>query len=237
METDAETASAETDGFSYYTVEFTYNELQYVMEGDETVDMDVILQAIGLEGDVTEVEFSNEKILSARKEGEGWTVTALRAFVTEEWMKVTINGVAYEVDLTDDLDVPALVQQYANRKFLNEDCGILSISAGYQKSSVVRSDGTLWSWGSGAYTGLAAGAEGYGVPRMIVSGSARSAKVGMNGSSVRGIVKEDGSLWVYGTGDSLGTDSTDKPQKILEMVPFICGGNNIMESWETVQQV
>jgi hypothetical protein len=37
------TATAETDSFSYYQVEFTYDEMEYVLPGDESVPLSTIL--------------------------------------------------------------------------------------------------------------------------------------------------------------------------------------------------
>ncbi|MBQ6316586.1 MAG: Ig-like domain-containing protein, partial [Oscillospiraceae bacterium] len=100
---DQETVVAvETEGFSYYTVEFTYDEMQYVLEGDASIPLNDILSAVGLSGDVEAVEVSDETLFSATQENGTWMITALRAFSTEEWMKVTIGGVTYEITVTDD---------------------------------------------------------------------------------------------------------------------------------------
>ena len=48
VDTGAETVSVTTDGFSLYTVEFTYGSLQYVLTGGGSVPLDVILAAVGL---------------------------------------------------------------------------------------------------------------------------------------------------------------------------------------------
>ena len=100
---DPETIVAvETDGFSYYTVEFTYSKLQYVMEGDSSVPMSEILAVLGLTGEVTAVEVSSSELFSASNETGEWIVTAHQAFDTDEWMKVTINDVVYEITVKDD---------------------------------------------------------------------------------------------------------------------------------------
>lgn len=110
VETDGETASVSTDGFSYYTVEFTYNELTYVMRGDSAVALNTILSDVGLAGNVTAVEVSDSALISAENEGGTWTVTAHQAFSTTEWMKVTIGGIVYEITVTDDPADPTIVQ-------------------------------------------------------------------------------------------------------------------------------
>ena len=101
VETDGDTATAETDGFSLYTVEFTYNNLQYVLNGDSSIALSEILDKVGLTGEVSAVEVSDESLFSADKETGEWIITAHQAFSTEEWMKVTINDVIYEITVTD----------------------------------------------------------------------------------------------------------------------------------------
>ncbi|XME02180.1 YDG domain-containing protein [Lachnospiraceae bacterium C1.1] len=123
VETDGDTAIAETDGFSLYTVEFTYDNKQYVLPGDSEMALSEVLDTVGLTGEVSAVEVSNESLFSAKKcktaddgstpekdedgnpieaENGTWFVFAHQAFSTEEWMKVTIGGVVYEITVTDD---------------------------------------------------------------------------------------------------------------------------------------
>lgn len=59
--------SAKTDGFSFYTVEFTYGNMQYVLPGDSTMDLSQILAKIGLSGEVTAVSVSDSTLFSAEK--------------------------------------------------------------------------------------------------------------------------------------------------------------------------
>lgn len=94
--------AVETEGFSYYTVEFTYEEKQYVLEGDASIPLEDILSAVGLSGEAEAVEVSDDTLFTATQENGTWMITALRAFSTEEWMKVTIGGVTYEITVTDD---------------------------------------------------------------------------------------------------------------------------------------
>ena len=86
---------------SSYTVEFTYGEKQYVMNGDTTVHLSNILDHIGLTGEVSSVNVSDSSLFSASRVNGEWTVTAHQAFHTDEWMKVTIDGTNYEVKVTD----------------------------------------------------------------------------------------------------------------------------------------
>ena len=104
------TVTAVSDGFSYYTVEFTYDEKQYVMEGDTSVALTDILSYVGItkmdgsvatDSDITVVSVSDESLFSALNESGVWIVTAHQAFHTDEWMKVTVDGVEYEIVVTD----------------------------------------------------------------------------------------------------------------------------------------
>ena len=94
-------AVVETDGFSLYVVEFTYDNLEYVLSGDSSVALSEILQAIGLNGEVTDVAVSDESLFSASDETGEWIVTAHKPFLTDEWMRVTINDVSYQITVTD----------------------------------------------------------------------------------------------------------------------------------------
>ncbi|MCR5054097.1 MAG: hypothetical protein K6A69_04575 [Lachnospiraceae bacterium] len=98
----ANTLVTETTGFSYYTVEFTYNNLEYSMNGDSSVPLSTILSAVGLSGTVDAVTVSNPSLFSASRENGVWTVTAHQAFTSEESMTVTIGGTDYEIRVTDD---------------------------------------------------------------------------------------------------------------------------------------
>ncbi|MEE3394191.1 MAG: hypothetical protein VZR23_11155, partial [Lachnospiraceae bacterium] len=114
-----DTVTAETDGFSYYTVEFTYDEKQYVMEGDTSVALTDILSYVGItkadgnvatDSDVTAVSVSDESLFSASNESGVWIVTAHQAFHTDEWMKVTVDGVEYEIKITDSMQITITIE-------------------------------------------------------------------------------------------------------------------------------
>ena len=98
LNTDVE---VETESFSYYTVEFTYNTLQYVLDGDSTIELSTILASIGLSGEVSDVSVSNSNLFNAYQENGVWYVKANQAFDTTEWMKIVIDGIEYEIEVTD----------------------------------------------------------------------------------------------------------------------------------------
>ena len=96
---------AETTGFSKYTVEFYYDQKEYVLQGGSSAALSDILRAIGLAGEVTAVEVSDETLFSASDESGEWVLTAHKGFDTAEWMKITINGISYEITVTDDQEI------------------------------------------------------------------------------------------------------------------------------------
>ena len=131
VSTDGDAATVKTDGFSYYTVEFTYGDKQYVLEGDGVVKLDDLLKEIGIRGEVKGTKVSDPElfdvILGTKKgvkyitrldngkakkvpandpEGKVRYVASYKAFDTEEWMDVLMkDGKKYHIIVTDDLIV------------------------------------------------------------------------------------------------------------------------------------
>ncbi|MBR4758965.1 MAG: hypothetical protein IK078_02305, partial [Lachnospiraceae bacterium] len=95
---------------SSYTVEFTYGEKQYVMNGDTTIPLSDILDHIGLSGEVSSVRVSDASLFSASNRHGEWKVTAHQAFHTDEWMKVTVDGVEYEIKITDSMQITITIE-------------------------------------------------------------------------------------------------------------------------------
>lgn len=120
------TIHAEVESFSYYTVEFTFGDKQYVLEGDGSAELSDILDTLGIKGNIQNVEVSDEKLLLVEHDYakvwgiDKWYVSAIKPFDTEEWMDVTIDGIPYRIVLTDDQvavdngtsikDIPGVVQ-------------------------------------------------------------------------------------------------------------------------------
>ena len=88
-----------TVGFSYYTVEFTYNERQYVLPGDERVALTTILGAVGIEvnGEISKVVGSNDELFKPVFEDNVCYIQSLKSFETEESLYVTIGGIEYVI--------------------------------------------------------------------------------------------------------------------------------------------
>ena len=101
VKTAGDTATVTTDGFSYYTVEFTYGDLQYVMKGDTEIPLNTILDEIGLTGTVTKATSSSPELFSVEQREGQWIVTALQAFCSNETLSLTIDGIDYVVKVTD----------------------------------------------------------------------------------------------------------------------------------------
>jgi len=96
------TVTVTTDGFSWYTVEFTYNDLQYVMPGGQSIALSDILERVELSGTVSDVSVSNSGLFYPYQDKNGvWFIQSVEAFHTKEWMKVTIDGIVYEIVVTD----------------------------------------------------------------------------------------------------------------------------------------
>ena len=102
VETENKTATVETDGFSYYQVEFTYDRMTYTLEGDQSVALYDILAFFSVSGDPTSVEVSNPELFSAEKVDGQWIISANKPFTSTELMVVTIDKVRYEIEVTDE---------------------------------------------------------------------------------------------------------------------------------------
>lgn len=120
-----------------------------------------------------------------------------------------------------------------------DNTDIVSISAGYNMSSAVRADGSVWTWGSSdnSLTGLAEGTFNK-APRMIISKDTKSSECSqffnyeINYSSRpsyyyinTALLKDDNSLWMFGGNEhgALGDGNTNggivkQPFKVLDNV-------------------
>lgn len=93
---------AETESFSLFTVEFSYRDLSYVLNGEERIPLSEILNAVGLTGEVNDATVSNENCISVSRDDGVWYVYSLQPFSTEETLQVTIGDYTYEISVTDD---------------------------------------------------------------------------------------------------------------------------------------
>ena len=101
-ETSGDEVTVETDGFSFYTVEFTYGKIEYSIEGGGRVFLSEILDAVGLKGTATDARSSNEDLVSVKRNDEGEIyLVSNREFHSDEKLEVDISGITYEILMTD----------------------------------------------------------------------------------------------------------------------------------------
>lgn len=99
---NGETVEAYTDGFSYYTVEFGYDDMQYVLAGDASVALSEILATVGLSGTALSAVSSNPELFAISGEAGNLVVTAVQAFNTDETLTIRMDdGFEYVIRVTD----------------------------------------------------------------------------------------------------------------------------------------
>lgn len=113
-EQNTDTVSVESSGFSIYYVDFTYSPLRCFMHGDTSISLNEILKTLDLSGEVTAVESSDDSCFSASMESGEWIVTAHKSFSSTEWMKVTIDGTVYEIEVKGHDNVIRIVRVDSN---------------------------------------------------------------------------------------------------------------------------
>lgn len=94
----SDTITVETDGFSYYTVEFTYGGLTYIMEGGTSVAMENILSAVGLTGEITNAETEGDVPFEIYTDEGEWYVCAPQPFTTTHTLKVTVKEIVFDIE-------------------------------------------------------------------------------------------------------------------------------------------
>ena len=134
------TIVVETDGFSYYTVEFTYDNKQYVLDGGYSITLSQLLDYVGLTGEVTSWEISNPELFNIflgdsygahfesteyetiyYDDGDIPWIVSLQPFDTEEWLKVVIDGIEYTIIVTDDNTTNTVPASYTGTVATNID--------------------------------------------------------------------------------------------------------------------
>lgn len=103
--------------------------------------------------------------------------------------------------------------------------GWSQISGGELSITAVKTDGTLWSWGSNEYGQLGNGSRANtSVPVQTVTGGANWKSVSSNSSAV-GAIKTDGTLWTWGFNNQgqLGSGTNNNRSSPVQTV---AGGTN-----------
>jgi len=93
--------------------------------------------------------------------------------------------------------------------------GVVAVAAGFQCSLVLKSDGTVWAWGSNGYGQLGVSGGSSVTPVQVTALSGMAAIAAGDGYSLA--LKSDGTVWVWGRNDlyQLGNGTTtDSPTPI-----------------------
>ena len=78
--------------------------------------------AVGINGNITDAQGSNDLLFSVKKETGEWIVTAKKAFSSEEWLKVTISdGIEYQIIVTDDTEDSTDSEWYKDYEYTRDD--------------------------------------------------------------------------------------------------------------------
>ena len=119
-------------------------------------------------------------------------------------------------------------QSGVQNKFAKVMDDVAAVDFGWNQTAAIKTDGSLWMWGS-TYSGqLSVREEGYQItPRKVMDDVAQVSC----GGNFTAVVKTDGSLWTfgYGYGGTLGNGAerdSGVPQKIMDNVAMVsCGAD------------
>ena len=102
IDSDSTSVTVETDGFSYYTVEFTYGEFKYILEANEEVEISDISEKLGLNGDIINARGTNNDCFETYVMDGKWFVKAKQAFSSNESLYVKYNTLENEIIIRVD---------------------------------------------------------------------------------------------------------------------------------------
>lgn len=138
---NGETVEAYTDGFSYYTVEFGYDDMQYVLAGDTSVALSEILATVGLSGTALSAVSSNPELFAISGEAGNLVVTAVQAFNTDETLTIRMDdGLEYVIRVTDSQGIEIGNHGYPyGENMMNKDNMMLIVN-------VPNADATSYEW-------------------------------------------------------------------------------------------
>ena len=117
---DADTIELQAKQFSVfavgYTVDFTYDNYTFSIEGKSEILLSVLFTELGIDADVTkvtDVSFSDPELVTVSKQDGDWLLASKKAFKTTERLTVTmLSGATYEIVVTDAQDRTAKVQLF-----------------------------------------------------------------------------------------------------------------------------
>ena len=112
-----------------YTVEFNYNNKEYVMEGNTTVKLDKILKFLNLKGEVSSWKVYNKTLFNIKKNNNILYMVSFKPFTSKEWFKVEIDGVEYKIDVLDAIRVDDSGNQVGtNVSYMNSSGNAVAIT-------------------------------------------------------------------------------------------------------------
>lgn len=89
----------------FFTVDFYYGEFGYNLDGLTSIKLSILMEELGIERsvtDISEVEFSDPKLLEITELEDDWCIESLKAFDTEELLTLTfINGDVIDIWVYD----------------------------------------------------------------------------------------------------------------------------------------
>ena len=96
-----ENMTVRASSLSYFAVEYTYAAKQFVMKDDNKASLEDILSKVGLTGEVTKVEVEEHAPFGILEEEGKKYVLAYEVFEEGHVLKVTINGIEYEIAIVN----------------------------------------------------------------------------------------------------------------------------------------
>lgn len=99
-----------TNGFSYYQVEFTYNEIEYVLPSDtdlvhageySKVLLKEVLEYLNIYGNVEDYSVSNGELFNIETIENELYLVSYKPFITKEHLYITVDGIEFDIVVTD----------------------------------------------------------------------------------------------------------------------------------------
>ena len=86
-----------------YEVDFAYNGQTFVLQGDSSSNLDVLLADLGVSGSVAAVSSSNPDFFSCEQVDGVWVVSAKNGFTSAESLSITFeDGTVLDLNVNDD---------------------------------------------------------------------------------------------------------------------------------------